>query len=64
MKSHHVSMMIFDIIHCVSMVTEVINYHRNNGSSVYRCMLDASLDRVHLLTLYKTLYSREWSPLI
>ena len=42
------------------MVTEVINYHRNNGSSVYMCMLDASkaFHRVNLLTLFKTLYSR------
>ena len=29
-------------IQCVSMVTEVINYYRHNGSSVYMCMLDAS----------------------
>ena len=32
------------------MVTEVINYYRKNGSSVYMCMLDASkaFDRVNL----------------
>ena len=49
----------------VSMVTEVINYYRNNGSSVYMCMLDASkaLDRVNLLTLFKTLYSRGICPI-
>ena len=36
-------------IQCVSMVTEMINYYRNNGSSVYMCMLDASkaFDRVN-----------------
>ena len=47
-------------IQCVSMVTEVVNYHRNNGSSVYMCMLDApkAFDGVNLLTLFKTLYSR------
>ena len=35
-------------IQCVFMVTDVINYYRNNGSSVYMCMLDASnaIDRV------------------
>ena len=47
-------------IQCVSMVTEVINYYRNNSSSVYMCMLDASkaFDRVNLLTLFKILHSR------
>ena len=35
------------------MVTDVINYHRHDGSSVYMCMLDASkaFDRVNVLTL-------------
>ena len=39
------------IIQCVSMVIEVINYYKNNGSSMYMCMLDASkvFDRVNLL---------------
>ena len=52
-------------IQCVSIVTEVINYYRNNGSSVYMCMLDASkaFDRVNLLTLFKTLYSRGMCPI-
>ena len=47
------------------MVTEVINYYRHNGSSVYMCMLDASkaFDRVNLLTLLKTLYSRGMCPI-
>ena len=47
-------------IQCVSMVTEVIDYYKNNGSPVYMCMLYASkaFDRVNLLTLFKTLYSR------
>ena len=52
-------------IQCVSMVTEVINYYRYNGSSVYMCMLDASkaFDRVNLLTLFKTLYSSGMCPI-
>ena len=52
-------------IQCVSMVTEVINYYIHNGSSVYMCMLDASkaFDRVNLLTLFKTLYSRGMCPI-
>ena len=52
-------------IQCVSMVTEVINYYGNNGSSVYMYMLDAfkAFDRVHLLTLFKTLYSRGMCPI-
>ena len=52
-------------IQCVSMVTEVINYYRNNGGSVYMCMLDASkaFGRVNLLTLFKTLYSRGMFPI-
>ena len=43
------------------MVTEVIDYYKNNGSPVYMCMFDVSkaFDRVNLLTLFKTLYSRE-----
>ena len=47
------------------MVTEVINYYRHNGSSVYMCMLDASkaFDRVNSLTLFKTLYSRGMCPI-
>ena len=50
---------------CVSMVTEVIDYYKNNGSLVYMCMLDASkaFDIVNLLTLFKTLYSRGMSPI-
>ena len=49
----------------VSMVTEVINYYINNGSSVYMCMLDASkaFDRVTLLTIFKTLYSKGMCPI-
>ena len=49
----------------VSMVTEVIDYYQNNGSPVYMCMLDASkaFDRVNLLTLFKTLYSRGMCPI-
>ena len=52
-------------IQCVSMVTEVINYYRHNGSSVYMCMLDAckAFDGVNLLTLFKTLYYREMCPI-
>ena len=52
-------------IQCVSMVTEVIEYCKNNGSPVYMCMLDASnaFDRVNLLTLFKTLYSRGMCPI-
>ena len=52
-------------VQCVSMVTEVINYFRHNGSSVYMCMFDASkdFDRVILLTLFKTLYSSEMCPI-
>ena len=40
------------------MLTEVINYYKNNGSSVYMGMLDASkaFDRVNLLTLFKLFY--------
>ena len=36
-------------IQCVSMVTEVIDYYKNNGSPDYMCMLDASkaFDRVN-----------------
>ena len=51
-------------IQCVSMVTEVIDYYQNNGSPIYMCMLDASkaFDRVNLLTLFKTLYSRGMCP--
>ena len=47
------------------MVTEVINYYRNNGSSVYMCILEVSkaFDRVNLLTLFKTLYSRGMCPI-
>ena len=47
-------------IQCVSMVTEVIHYYENNGSSVYMCMIDASkaFGKVNLMTLFKTLYSR------
>ena len=43
---------------CVTVVTEVINYFKNNGSSVYMCIVEASkaFDRVNLLTLFKTLY--------
>ena len=39
-------------IQCVFTVTEVINYYRHNGNSVYMCMFDASkaFDRVNLLT--------------
>ena len=46
------------------MVTEVIDYYKNNGSPVYMCMLDASkaFDRVNFLTLFKTLYSRGVCP--
>ena len=47
------------------MVTEVIDYYKkNNGSSVYICKLDASkaFDRINLLTLFKTLYSRGMCP--
>ena len=49
----------------VPMVTEVINYYRNNSSSVYMCMFDASkaFDRVYLLTLFETLYSRGMCPI-
>ena len=52
-------------IQCVSMVTEVIEYNQNNVSPVYMCMLDASkaFDRVNLLTLFKTLYSRGMCPI-
>ena len=52
-------------IQCVSMVTEVIDYYQNNGSPVYLCMLDASkaFDRVNLLTLFKTFYSRGMCPI-
>ena len=52
-------------IQCVSMVTEVIDYYKNNGTPVYMCMLDASkaFDRVNLLTLFKTLYSRGMCPI-
>ena len=48
-------------IQYVSMVSEVIDYYKNNDSLVYMCMLDASkaFDRVNLLTLFKTVYSRE-----
>ena len=47
------------------MVTEVIDYYKNNGNPVYMCMLDASraLDRVNLLTLFKTLYYRGICPI-
>ena len=47
------------------MVTEVIDYYQNSGSPVYMCMLDASkaFDRVNLLTLFKTLYSRGMCPI-
>ena len=43
----------------------MINYYINNVSSVYMCMLDASkaLNRVNLLTLFKTLYSRGMGPI-
>ena len=52
-------------IQCVSMVTEVIDYYQNNGSPVYMSMLDASkaFDRLNLLTLFKTLYSRGMCPI-
>ena len=52
-------------IQCVSMVTGVIDYYQNNGSPVYMCMLDASkaFDRVNLLILFKTLYSRGICPI-
>ena len=52
-------------IKCVSMVTEGIDYYQNNGSPVYMCMLDApkDFDRVNLLTLFKTLYSRGMCPI-
>ena len=39
------------------MVTEVINYYRNDGSSVHMCMLDASK------AFDKTLYSRGVCPI-
>ena len=53
-------------IQCVSMVTEVINYYRHNGSSVYMCILDASkaFDRVNLLTLFKHCTLGECAPFI
>ena len=46
------------------MVTEVINYYINNGSSEYMCMLDVSKpskasDRVNLLTQGT---KEEWTP--
>ena len=52
-------------IQCVSMITEVINYFRHNGSAVCMCLLDASkvFDRVNLLTLFKTLYSGGMCPI-
>ena len=52
-------------IQCVSMIADVINYYGHNVSSVYMCMLDASkaFDRVNLLTLFKTLYSRGMFPI-
>ena len=52
-------------IQCVPMVTEVNIYYRNNGSFVYMCMLDTfkAFDRVNLLTLFKTLYSRGMCPI-
>ena len=52
-------------IQCVSMVTEAIDYYKNIGSPVCMCMLDASkaFDRVNLLTLSKTLYSRGMCPI-
>ena len=49
-------------IQCVSMVTDVINYHINNDSSVYMCMLDASksFDRVILITLFRVVFWRQY----
>ena len=45
-------------VQCVSMVTEVINYYIDSGSTVYMCMLDASkaFDRVNLVNLLITYY--------
>ena len=42
---------------CVSMVTEVIDYYGNNGSSIYMRMLDASkaFARQRLLTKFTTM---------
>ena len=43
----------------------VIDYYKNNGIPVHMYMLDASkaFDRVNLLTLFKTLYSRGMFPI-
>ena len=51
-------------VQCVSMVTEVINYYVNNGSTVYMSMLDVSkaFDRVNLLILFRKLYDRGLCP--
>ena len=49
-------------IQCVS---TVIDYYKNIGSHVYMCMLYASkaFDKVNLLILFKTLYSRGMCPI-
>ena len=48
-----------------TMVTEAIDYYKNNGRSVYMCMFDASkaFHRVNLTTLFKTLYSKGMCPI-
>ena len=44
---------------------QITIHSKTNGSPVYMCMLDASkvFDRVNLLTLFKTLFSRGMCPI-
>ena len=45
----------FFTVQCVSMVTKVFDYYKNNDSPVYMC--------INILTVFKTLYSRRMCPI-
>ena len=47
---------------CTTMVKEVAQYYRNNGSDVFLCLLDASkaFDRIKYETLFQTLIDRKF----
>ena len=51
---------------CTTVLKEIIKYYLRGNSSVYCCLLDASkaFDKIHFGKLFKTLISKNLSPLI
>lgn len=52
--------------HCSFVVDEVINRYKNNGSTVYACLLDASkaFDRLDWICMFNVLIKKELCPLV